>query len=153
MRYVIPLLILTVVMLSCKTTTPVSVEDYDKGVITISSGGGFAGRYTTYKVLDNGEVYKKNMDTFLLVGNLKKAETTQIFRNYDMLRLDEVDVQKFGNVTYGIIYTEGDKKHKISWATKDESTQKCSAYYKSIMGIIKSHKFPPPETTKEVKKK
>ena len=147
------LLFILVLIISCKSKKIEQIKDANMPYLTLTSGGGFAGTYTTYVLLENGQIFniKSDLNSATPVGEMPKDETAQIFSNYKVLDLDNVEEVSYGNYTYSIIKTEGDKSHKMVWGKDKEGAEILQVFYKNAMNAIKKNKdeFNPGVETKK----
>ena len=101
---------------NCKTNkyTP---ADYPKAQISFGSGGGFAGTYSTYILLENGQLFKKGKEKgeYIAMGRKSANQVNQLFKNYHLLGLDQVQYDEPDNMSYYIGYKEGGNEHNITW--------------------------------------
>lgn len=122
----------------CKTQqyTP---ADYQKGQIVFGSGGGFTGGVTEYALLENGQLFSKaNMGAdFVAVKKLKSNLVTQLFKNIEVLKLKEVQLNDPGNRYYFIQIKGKDIDHKITWGNNETAPKQVTSFYKILNHIIK----------------
>jgi hypothetical protein len=132
--------------LSCKTNEVHTPDEFKGNKIILSHGGGFTGVYTTYCLLDNGQLFKndKNLknakDTAarIPIKSLKKATTEQIFSNYKVLGLGNEEVQSYGNLNYSItMVNDKGEEHKSIWGMDQKGAEKLQLFYNNIMNLIK----------------
>ena len=123
---------------SCKTKQIENIKEAEMPYLTFTSGGGFAGTYTTYVLLENGQIFKQkqNVETAKAVGNIDKDQASQIFANYQFLNMDEVDQVSYGNYTYSIVKTENGADHKIMWEKDQAGAEVYQIFYKNAMAVI-----------------
>lgn len=106
--------------ITCKSSEVTSPEVYDKRKITFGSGGGFAGRYTEYSLLENGQLFGRPTQTatWQSMDTLQKNQVKQYFKQIDQLNLRKVDFNQPGNWSYYIIIEDHQKLHKIQWCAE-----------------------------------
>ena len=141
MKFLIAILIISSFFIyqSCKTTT-YTPDDYPEGQIVFGSGGGFAGTYNHYYLFENGELFKNStIDTsYQKVKKLKKAQTSQLFSNYEFLRLKDYSFNEPGNMSYYIHFKNKDINHKIQWgSTTEQVDRNVENFYKTLMKFTK----------------
>lgn len=136
--YFFTFIILALQFTSCSEKQLVSPEDSPRQLI-FNHGGGFAGTYTTYYLLENGQVFKGNelYGSSSPIKNLPKNITDQVFKNYDILRLGENEITSYGNFNYTIIYKDEDGEKKSVWEKNQKGSESHQLFYKSVMGKIK----------------
>lgn len=123
MKYLIPVLVIATIFIfnSCKTTE-YSPDDYPNQQIIFGSGGGFAGTYTDYHLFENGMLFKKisTDTTYQKVKRLKKDEVTQIFKNFEVLNLQNYKLNDPGNMNYYMEFKTKDGGYKIHWGGNNQ---------------------------------
>ena len=133
---------LVLMTLSCNTKKVATLAEANMPYLTFTSGGGFAGKYTTYVLLENGQIFEKaqfssgDAPDSKSVGSLSDEEAAQIFSNYKVLDLDNVDQVSYGNYTYSIMKQDGDKQHKMVWEKDQAGSEILQVYYKNVMNAI-----------------
>ena len=86
--------------------------------VTLSSGGGFTGMATVYKISPNGNVLKgKGLGqiTFGEQSKLKKNLTKKFFRQALKLVESNQSFNHPGNIYYSLGTEENDKNLKVTW--------------------------------------
>lgn len=131
---------LLVLLLQCKTPdyTP---DDYPAAQIHFGSGGGFAGTYTHYYLFENGELFTNSTTdkNYKKIKKIKKNQVSQIFSNYEFLKLDEYNLDEPGNMTYYIRFKNNKNDHKIQWGGNNIQVDKnVEIMYKVLTGLAKS---------------
>ena len=145
------ILIVCLITLSCKTKEVVSPDAYAGNKLILSHGGGFAGTYKTYCLLDNGQLFKstKQFEAINPAKSLEREVVDQIFLNYKTLGLDVAENQAYGNLNYSITMISKDGgKHKLIWDKGQEGTEKFQLFYRSIMNQIRLYNTGGVETPK-----
>ena len=134
------ILCLCMVTFSCKTNEVMSPEDFEGSRLILSHGGGFAGTYKTYCLLENGQLFKYSNDLKAKssVRGLEKETTEQIFSNYVVLGLGNEKVQSYGNLNYSItMINEKGEEHKLIWGKDQKGAEKLQLFYNNIMSQIR----------------
>jgi len=151
MKSLVILLSVILTVFGCKSSQIEDVENTKIPFIKLKSGGGFAGKYTTYLLFENGQIFeqKSEMSPSEPAGSINKDQAKQIFSNYNVLNLAAVDYKKSGNYTYTIVKQSGDEKHLISWEKDQEGTDMYQVFYKNAMQAIKTSKNFKPEKPAE----
>lgn len=134
--YIIALLIVSL-STSCGTSKVVDPMMHEGRQVTLSHGGGFAGTYTTYTLLDNGQLFKVTADAHEEQAPLSKDVTDQIFSNYEVLGLGEDKVESYGNLNYSITMKSGKGEHKLIWEKGQADSDKLQLFYRNVMNNIK----------------
>jgi hypothetical protein len=106
--------------------------NYKKAILFFGQGGGFTGAVTTYALLDNGRVFKKNTLTqpeFIYMGKLTKSDTRQLFNNYTFLGLDTVQTGEPGNIYHFVEYQLKKTRHKLTWGGPTPAPANLTLFY------------------------
>jgi len=128
------------VAFSCKTKKVVSPNEYDGNQLILNHGGGFAGTYKCYYLLDNGQLFKRSneFEEAVPVKSLKNDVVDQIFSNYETLGIDNEKMETYGNLNYSISMISKDgKEHKLNWEKNQKGAEKLQLFYKNIMNHIR----------------
>ena len=138
------LLIFTCFGLSFGCSKKYTPDSYPKARIHFGSGGGVTGAITEYILLENGQLFKKSSlnETMLeakkLIGN---NQTKQLFSNYEFLGLNEVQVNKPGNLYYFVQHLNGDKDHKMTWGGGGTTPDKLKTFYTLLNNVARQAEF------------
>ncbi len=114
---------------------------YSGDMMIVGSGGGFTGAYSTYYILDDGAIYRQNMqDTvFVKIGELSKKVVKHQFRMYDDMKLGELELNDPGNRYHYLTYRDKSKnEHKIQWGKSTLEDKRISIFHDNLMKLIKS---------------
>jgi len=124
---------------SCGSQKEVTFKEFEGRKLVLSHGGGFTGKYNTYYLLENGQLYKGSGDlsgSSSKVKSLEKYAAKQIFSNYDVLGLKDIKVQAYGNLNYSVTMLDDEGKHYIKWDKGQEGSEKLQLFYRSVMNVI-----------------
>jgi len=127
---------------ACKTKDVVDPDAYEGPKLILSHGGGFTGKYKTYCLLDNGQVFVGDEQHIAATPTKKldKDIAKQIFSNYETLGLGNMQVESYGNLNYSVIMINEDgAEHKLIWGDRQEGTSQLQVFYDNIMNIIKQN--------------
>ncbi len=118
------------------STPKVLPENYDGQKIEFGSGGGFTGGVTTHTLLDNGDLYlqKPMSDTLNYLQRIEKNVATQIFSNYQTLKINELNINNPGNIYKFVTFYDGESVHKLVWSGKSEFNQ-LTLFYDNLKAI------------------
>jgi len=138
MKKEIFILLIALALFSCKSNKIDSLAEAAVPYLTFQSGGGFTGKYTTYSLLENGQIFSQGMDLAdaKAVGSIDKDVAAQIFSNYDFLNMKDVKMEEYGNYTYTITMTNGTKSHKILWEKDMKGSEVYQMFFKNAMNSI-----------------
>lgn len=144
-------LIICLTVFSCQSTRVMSPQQYEGQRLILSHGGGFAGTYKTYHLLDNGQVFRRTseFDTLETVKDLPRRQAEQIFSNYKVLGFGSEKVQSYGNLNYSITMISKDgHEHKLIWEKNQNGAEKLQLFYTNVMNQIKLNRAEETMTTK-----
>ena len=132
---------LSIFAFACKSNKVESPQESIGKKLTLSHGGGFTGKYNTYCLLENGQLFKASETEGVMdkQKSLPQDITDQIFSNYDVLGLADMKVQTYGNLLYSIIMDEGDNINKISWEKGDKGSEPLQLFFRNVMNQIKKN--------------
>lgn len=113
--------------------------------LTISTGGGFAGTATVYKVSLDGKVLKGNglgQISYTEESKVKKSTIKKCFRKAQALLLSTPNFNHPGNIYYSIAIIEKDKESKITWGDNEHPTpQEATELYQEIITMLSALNF------------
>jgi hypothetical protein len=126
--------------LQCKTQefTP---YDYKEEILIFGKGGGFTGESIEYSLLSNGQIFKgtNKEGNVIELKKLKKRKVDQIFKNYHLLKFDEMMINRPGNIYYYLELKQGELKHKIQWGAHDfNCPETLNIYFSNLMATVKT---------------
>lgn len=151
MRIFTLLLFTTLLMFSCRTKKYDSLDVAEGKKLILAEGGGFAGMYTTYALLENGQLFKSHgkITQFEEIDGLNKKATKEIFKMYKNMDAPSIE-NGYGNMTYSLKFenTEDDKQTEVSWTDYQPNSEKYQEFYDfAIKSIKKNIKKSPSENT------
>ncbi len=124
----------------CKTKQ-YTLEEYQDPQISFGSGGGFTGMYTRFTLFENGQIFKKggSEKEFSAFANANKNDVTQVFKNYEVLQINDIELNEPGNMNYYIEYKDKDKTHKITWGgVNKQPSENLKLFYGLLNNLVKS---------------
>ena len=115
--YKLSLLLLFITIFSCKTSN-LGPDQYKKSKVIFGSGGGFAGAYNEYTLLDDGRLFQMGKDkkTLTELKTLDKKFTGQVFNNIKTFGLDKMQRNEPHNIYYFIRYKSAKDSSNIIWS-------------------------------------
>lgn len=132
-------LLLSVLTIACKSNKVESPSESIGKKLILTHGGGFTGKYNSYTLLENGQLFKSSETKGVLnkQKDLPKDIVDQIFSNYDILKLADMEVETYGNLLYTVQMQDGDIKNKISWEKGDKGSETLQLFFRNVMNQIK----------------
>lgn len=134
------ILSLLILLLSCKATQT-SLDDFAGEKIILANGGGFTGQVIEYILLENNEVFRTNSldKSVVLIKKLEKDLTKQIFNNYNVLNLDELQLNQPGNMYFYIQKGVGQEIHEIKWNAESQGSEinQAKLFYITTLKLLK----------------
>ena len=114
-------------------------EQYLGQKIYFGSGGGFSGNVTTFCLLANGKLFKKESiyeKPFELIKRIDFQETEQLFTNLEILNLKKIQYNKPGNLYKYIKFSE--EEIGLVWSDQNNDIpQGAQLFYKILNSKIK----------------
>jgi hypothetical protein len=112
---------LVLVLWQCKRNT-YSSTNFPADRLAFGSGGGFAGTFTTYNLLPNGQLFRTDGiagDT-VPVAAAKRHTTKKLFTRFEELKLADLDFDFPGNRYFFISRFTAEGSHKITWGDPEQ---------------------------------
>jgi len=131
-------LLISLLSIGCGSQQVLSPEQSKGRILTVTHGGGFTGKYTTYSILENGQIFKLDQDSdhYYEQKSMKEDFAKQLFNNYDVLDIANVEIETYGNLLYSITMKSQDIQHKVSWERGDKGSEKLQVFYRNVMNQI-----------------
>lgn len=134
-----------VAMLLCLSTAckKHTIDDLPATQLRFGSGGGFAGAYTEYLLLENGQCFKKESlnGTYKSIGKAKKTAAKALFSQWESAKLDTMDFKHPGNLYYFVAMEVEGQTHRLSWGASGHSAaDQLKAFYKACNALIPQEK-------------
>lgn len=133
------LLLVACFLFACnnKTYTPADLPDTQ---LHFGSGGGFAGTYTSYLLLENGQLFKKEGikgGQFQTVEGITKKEAKPFFEQVEAFELATKKIDYPGNMTYFIEQITPDGNYKITWGGGEYTIDpKIHEFFTSLQKLV-----------------
>jgi len=113
--------------------------NYKKPILIFGHGGGFTGAVTTFALLDNGRLFKKNslaQPDFIYIGKLNKSDTRQLFNNYTFLGLPSMQSGEPGNIYHFVEYVLKNTSHRLTWGGPTPVPENLALFYSLLNHFI-----------------
>lgn len=103
------------------------------------NGGGFVGKEKTYILLENGQVFNRDMaNNASELPKTKARKAKALFKSAESLGLAKLDFNHPGNVYYFIEFQEGDVVNRIAWGDPSIPVDKSiAAFYAELETLLK----------------
>lgn len=121
---------------SCKTY---KLDDLPPKQLHFGSGGGFAGVFTSYLLLENGQFFRKDAlnGTFEPLDRVKKTQAKALFRQWETAQLAKLDFDHPGNLYHFVTMMTGDTTYRLSWGAMDyPASDAMKSFYESCKKMI-----------------
>jgi hypothetical protein len=121
MKKSLPLLALTLLMVTACKVTKYSPEKLPVRQVVFGDGGGFAGIQTSYTLLENGQLFKQMgvEGTMTELKSIKSKEAKALFDKVNSLQLFKLDIEKPGNMYYYLRQVTDHLDSRVTWGAGD----------------------------------
>ncbi len=143
MKNTISLFFLTLLSLFACKTQKYTPTDFVGDQITFGSGGGIAGSYTFYTLLENGQLFKKGgkEGQYTEVTQVDKQTAKRLFDNYKVLDLANVNYDEPDNMSYFIEYKSEKGVHRIVYGGAAKGLKaEAKLFYQFLNELVQSAK-------------
>ncbi len=135
MRILYLVLILPIILISCKTTNT-TPDNYTERQLHFGKGGGFAGTVDQYILLENGAVFDKSISgEYVKLNDISHQYTEQIFNNYYILDIHKKKINNPGNIYYYIQMNDGSATNKIVW-NDQRNDNNLQLFFDNLMSLV-----------------
>jgi len=115
--------------------TPGNFPDHQ---IRWGHGGGFAGKETTYTLLENGQIFELQMGRLVEQSSTKKRTAKSVLKTTESIGLATLDFKHPSNIYQFIEVLSGDAVQRISWGDpKHPVNADIQALYDRLEGLVK----------------
>ncbi len=132
----LPLFALLLVLISCKTYSTEKLPDTQ---LYFGSGGGFAGTFTEYMLLENGQFFKRESQqgAFIALPKVKRSQAKLIFLDWTKQKMSEQDFQHPGNLYHFVRMEDKGQKHRLSWGSSSHPTpESIKQFYAACQALV-----------------
>ncbi|WP_019989251.1 hypothetical protein [Rudanella lutea] len=120
--------------------TATSPLTYKGRVITVTTGGGFTGRSTSYSLQDDGRLYgKRSTDAaYALLGKQSAPNTRRVFWSLeDRCKIKTTQFDNPGNTYKAVSWRKGTETYTVTWGSpKDSVPDSYEKFYSAFMATI-----------------
>ena len=121
--------------LRCSSSTPSTYIPIER--IAVGSSGGITGYGRGYRIERNGtsdEWELRGGNTFIITtAKLPASSVRRLFDHTVSLRLDTLDINETGNMTYWIEIATDKSIHRIRWSSSDHLPDDIVRWYDSLL--------------------
>lgn len=105
--------------------------------ITFGEGGGFTGKYTTWMLLDSGQVLQKSGigAEYAEIGKLKYSQAKKFYKRADAISTDVMKENQPGNYNYEFILQRDSVDYKATWANEADIDTSIFNLYKELKAV------------------
>ncbi len=138
MKYCFAFLLSIALLLGACKSTSYTPTDFPDDQITFGSGGGIAGSYTFYTLLENGQLFKKAGEgKYNELTKVKRKMAKQIFASYQSHELGTVTYDEPDNMSYFLEYKDESGVHRIVWGGAAQGLkEEAKDLYKSLQELV-----------------
>ncbi len=125
------------------STTKYHPENFPEYLLTFGEGGGFKGMQREYVLLENGQIFKKTKpeEFYTELEPIPASEAKDFYAQLGVLRLQNLNIEKPGNLYYFIRCTTKELDYRITWGAADYNLrQDIMNFYKSLNELVKNRK-------------
>lgn len=132
-------LVLGIVLSACKSKKTV-IDPMTAPSIVWGNGGGFTGKEVSFRLLQNGKIYKTeglNSGMQLELKPIKAKVAKAMFSAATELNLNEVALNAPGNMYHFVELQRDGKPYRITWGDKEaELPQKVKDFYVLLNQLV-----------------
>lgn len=126
--------------MNCKSSKEYTPDTFEDRKLYFGSGGGFAGTYTEYLLLENGQFFgrmTKNPE-WQEFDPIPKKQTKEYFDQIKDLDLTKTKFNTPGNWSYYLTIEDGEMNNKIQWCMEAKPhDDRIVSFYKSLVTLTK----------------
>ncbi|MGK0365340.1 MAG: hypothetical protein ACI85O_002406 [Saprospiraceae bacterium] len=113
------------------------IDNLPNRQITFGEGGGFTGKYTTWMLLDSGQIFQKSGigAEFSEIGKLKYSQAKKFYKRADAIAVDKMKENRAGNYNYELILQRDSVDYKAGWANEADVDSSILNLYKVLRGV------------------
>lgn len=108
--------------------------------ILFGQGGGFAGKTTTYRINDQGQVFQSSPYTSSQeqVNTISRKRCKKLFLEAEKAYWDTLNIDRPGNIYYFIEIRNRQDTHRIVWgATNYKVSPQVQLFYEQLLNVTK----------------
>jgi len=135
----LPLLCFGLLLGQCKSTR-YTTDNLPEKQLLFGSGGGFAGAYTTYILLENGQCFRLRQpgDQMEALPNLGRSATKKLWAEADALAMKDYAYNNPGNMSYYLEIKQDSTRNRLTWSDMAPvERQDILDFYQKLMNSIK----------------
>lgn len=114
------------------------IDDLPNRQITFGEGGGFTGKYTTWMLLDSGQIFQKSGigTKFSEIGKLKYSQAKKFYKRADAISLDVMKESRPDNYNYELVLQRDSVDYKASWSKEANVDNSILDLYKELKIVV-----------------
>ncbi len=103
-------------LLFCKHQPKFTADNLPPQQLRWGNGGGIVGKQTTYTLLNNGQIFKQELQGSLTeTVKTKRKIATAIFKTAALLNFSKIEFEHPGNIYSFLEWQDGDVVQRITW--------------------------------------
>ncbi len=120
----LPCFLLLLLFSYCKSPE-FSADNLPAQQLRFGSGGGITGVYTTYILLENGQLFRHHSltDSLESLPELKRRQARRLWSEAEDLRLGERRFHQPGNMSYFLEMRTDSLQHRLTWNDNDQPSR------------------------------
>lgn len=113
------------------------IDNLPNRQITFGEGGGFTGKYTTWMLLDSGQVFQKSGigAEYSQIGKLKYSQAKKFYKRADAISTDMMKENQPRNYNYEFILQRDSVDYKATWANEAEIDTSIFNLYQELKNV------------------
>lgn len=133
----VPFLAAIFLFTACKHTK-YTAEKLPEKQIRWGNGGGFVGKESAHILLDNGQMFARDIMGAISEGQKTKGKKAKaLFKSIETLGLAKMEFNHPGNLYYFLEFQEGDVVSRVVWGDKNNPVgAPIEALYKQLNGLL-----------------
>ena len=142
LQKIIPLLLMATLFTACgnqKDAASTAAPDY----FVFGSGGGITGKYTEFKVHNDGTIEQKNFTTeaYEPYAKVDRSEVLPLFDELEKLALQDFQFSHPGNMTQYIEVHDGTSVNRVKWGDRNAPVRSdIEAFFGKVYAFVRARK-------------
>lgn len=110
------------------------LDDLPNRQIVFGEGGGFTGKYTTWMLLDSGQIFQKSGvgAKYEPIGKVKYKIAKNLYKKAESIPAETMKESRPGNYNYELILQRDTLELKSTWANEADVDTLILSFYKEL---------------------